>query len=115
VAFIQMPNAFGIRSLFHQAKRRFRAAELFQVRYWTPRELEDTFSAIIGPSSVSIDGFLSLNAQPDEAHLLPARYRLIVFISEALRAAGRRLPWLLNIADSLYVKSRKTLSIERPQ
>jgi SAM-dependent methyltransferase/uncharacterized protein YbaR (Trm112 family) len=106
VSLIQMANALGLRSVFHQAKRRFREPELFEVRYWTPRELEDTFSSLIGPSTTSIDGFLTLNAQPNEAHLLPARYRTVVKVSEALRAVGQHLPWLRYLADSLYVQSR---------
>ena len=43
-SLIQMANALGLRSLFHQARRRFREPRLFQVRYWTSRELEDTLS-----------------------------------------------------------------------
>ncbi len=106
-SLIQMANGLGIRSLFHQARRGFREPKLFQVRYWTARELEKTFSAIIGPSTTSIDGFLTLNAQPAEAHLLPGKYRLVVSLSEALRWIGRHFPPLRYFADSLYVESRK--------
>lgn len=113
-SLIQMANAFGLRSLFHQARRRFREPKLFQVRYWTPRELEDTFSSIIGPSTASIDGFLTLNAQPHEAHLLPARYRGVVRVSEVLRSIGHFFPPLRNLADSLYVESRKRRSMPKP-
>jgi 2-polyprenyl-3-methyl-5-hydroxy-6-metoxy-1,4-benzoquinol methylase len=112
-SLIQMANAFGLRSLFHQAKRRFREPRLFQVRYWTPRELEETFSSLIGPSTVSIDGFLTLNAQPDDAHLLPATYRMVVSVSQALRSIAVRIPWLRNVADSLYVESQKRRPIPR--
>jgi SAM-dependent methyltransferase len=110
LSLIQMANGLGLRSLFHQAKRRFREPKLFQVRYWMPRELEDTFSSLIGPSTTSIDGFLTLNAQPDEAHLLPARYRIVVRLSEALRSIGRHIPQLRYAADSLYVESQKRRS-----
>jgi 2-polyprenyl-3-methyl-5-hydroxy-6-metoxy-1,4-benzoquinol methylase len=111
LSLIQMANGLGLRSLFHQAKRRFREPKLFQVRYWTPRELEDTFSSLIGPSTTSIDGFLTLNAQPDEAHLLPARYRIVVGVSEAFRSIGQHVPQLRYVADSLYVESQKRGSI----
>ena len=104
---IQMANALGLRSLYHQAKRRFREPQFFQVRYWTPRELEDTFSELIGPSTASIDGFLTLNAQPHEARLLPARFRAIVALSSALRSIGQWFPPMRNLADSVYVESRK--------
>jgi SAM-dependent methyltransferase len=107
-SLIQMANALGVRSLFHQAKRRFREPSLFQVRYWTPRELERAFSELIGPSTVSVDGFLSLNAQPREAHLLPARFRAVVTVSEMLRSMSRHIPALQAVADSLYVESHKS-------
>jgi TPP-dependent pyruvate/acetoin dehydrogenase alpha subunit len=42
-----MANAFGPRNLYLQLRRRrFREpASLFDVRYWTPRELLDAFAA----------------------------------------------------------------------
>jgi SAM-dependent methyltransferase len=107
-SLIQMANKLGARSLFHQAKRLFREPALFEVRYWTPSELQTAFEEFIGPSTVSVDGFLSLNAQPNESRLLPARYRAIVGISEALRSLSGRLPPLKAFADSLYIESRKS-------
>jgi hypothetical protein len=77
------------------------------VRYWTPRELEMAFSELIGPSTISVDGFLSLNAQPQEAHLLPARFRAVVTVSEMLRSMSSRIPALQTVADSVYVESHK--------
>lgn len=106
-SLIQMANMLGVRSLFHQARRRFREPILFEVRYWTPRELKQAFTTLIGPSTVSVDGFLSLNAQPQDAHLLPARFRAVVKVSEALRAASGLLTVLKHVADSVYVESRK--------
>jgi SAM-dependent methyltransferase len=107
-SLIQMANTLGGRSLFHQARRLFREPSLFQVRYWTPWELEAAFEKLIGPSTVSVDGFLSLNAQPNESHLLPARFRAIVRLSEALRSLSDRVPPLRNLADSLYIESHKS-------
>jgi hypothetical protein len=103
-----MANKLGGRSLFHQAKRLFREPSLFQVRYWTPSELQAAFEQLIGPSRVSVDGFLSLNAQPDESRLLPARFRAIVRLSEGLRSLSGHVPLLTTLADSLYVESRKS-------
>jgi SAM-dependent methyltransferase len=103
--FIQMPNAWGVRSLFHQWKRGFRDARQFEVRYWTVGELRRTFGRLIGPASVSIDGFFSLNPQPAEAHLLPLRFRAVVAISETLRGTARAFPVLKYLADSLYVEA----------
>ena len=112
-SLIQMANKLGIRSLFHQAKRRFREPSLFQVRYWTPRELETAFRELIGPTAISVDGFFSLNAQPREAHLLPARFGAVVTVSEMLRSMSNHLPALRDVADSVYVESHKDGRIGR--
>src|SRR4051812_30751194 len=34
-SFIQMPTNLGVRCLYHQSRRRFRAARGFEVRYWS--------------------------------------------------------------------------------
>jgi hypothetical protein len=99
-----MPNAFGIRSLYHQARRGFREADRFDVRYWTPQALLRTFSREIGPSTLSIDGFFGLGIQPADVDLLPLHLRPVVHSSEFLR---RHAPFLLPVADSLYVRSVK--------
>ena len=103
---IQMPNQFGVRCLYHQARRSFRAARDFEVRYWTPRELVSVFTRLLGPTMVSVDGFFSLNPQVSDLELLPRRYRAIVRSSEALRRASEQLPFLRYAADSLYVSSQ---------
>lgn len=102
-ALIQMPNVFGLRNLYHQLRRRFRAPRAFEVRYWTPGELRAAFTREIGPASLSVDGYLSLNPQTRDLNLLPLRYRFVVWCSMALRKASRKVPWLTYAADSLYV------------
>jgi SAM-dependent methyltransferase/uncharacterized protein YbaR (Trm112 family) len=107
-ALIQMPNVFGIRCLYHQARRGFREARDFEVRYWRPHQLLAAFGEKIGPSQLSVDGYFSLNVQPNDIHLLPARYRALVHSSEALRAMSESIPLLANVADSLYISSQRT-------
>lgn len=106
-SLVQMPNMFGVRCLFHQAARGFREARDFEVRYWSPRELERTFEQAVGPARVSVDGFFSLNAQPAEADLLPWRYRTLVHLSAALARIANKVPPLINLADSLYVTAER--------
>jgi hypothetical protein len=79
----------------------------FEVRYWRPAELRSAFTGAIGPSEVSVDGYFSLNVQPSDLHLLPARYRVLVHASERLRRLSGEIPWLAKGADSLYVNSRR--------
>lgn len=102
-ALVQMPNAFGIRCLYHQARRCFREGQDFEVRYWRPSELLAAFEEKIGPTELSVDGYFSLNVQPSDVRLMPARYRAIVRTSEVLRKTSRALPLLARVADSLYI------------
>ena len=105
-SFVQMPNAFGLRNVMQLARRHFREGERFDVRYWRPSELVRTFSAI-GPSTLSTDGFFTLNPQKRDLDLLPKRYRLLVRTSEALRRASSRIHVLTNLADSVAVRSTR--------
>jgi len=106
-SLVQMPNVFGIRCLYHQARRGFRQTQGFEVRYWTPGELMETFASILGPSRLFVDGYFTLNPQISDLHFLPARYRAIVHTSEALRRMSELFPPLAYLADSLYVASTR--------
>jgi SAM-dependent methyltransferase len=111
-ALIQMANKYGLRSLYHQARRRFRPARAFEVRYWAPGELRSAFGTI-GETRLSVDGFFGLGIQPNDLDLLPVRYKLVIRASESLRRLTNRLPWLLNLADSLYVRCHRTEAAPR--
>ena len=102
LAWIEMPNAHGVLNRV----RRLRAGEPdgFDVRYWTPAELRAAFSAI-GEVELLADGFLTINPQPADLDLLRARSRAVVHVSEALRRASRRVPFLVGLADSLVVRA----------
>jgi SAM-dependent methyltransferase/uncharacterized protein YbaR (Trm112 family) len=113
-SFVQMPNTFGVRCLYHQIRRGFRRARDFDVRYWLPWQLHSTFAATVGPSRLSVDGFFSLNAQASDLRFLPRKYQALVRLSELLRRASRRLPALTYVADSLYVSSVKDIRKNRP-
>ncbi len=102
---VQLPNARGLRSIWVQARRRWRPAAGFEVRYWTVSELRSTFEHLVGPTSVSVDGYFSVNAQAADLPVLPLRYRVIVHASEWLRHLAERIPPLVAVADSLYVSA----------
>jgi len=104
---VQMPNVFGVRCLYHQARRGFRQACDFEVRYWTVRELIAVFQQEIGPTEVFVDGYFSLNPQISDLRFMPLRYRTIVRCSEALRKTSKWLRPLIHIADSLYVSATR--------
>jgi len=105
---MQMPNCFGIRCLYHQARRGFGEGRDFDVRYWSPRELVSTFRASFGSARISVDGFFSLNPQISDVDLMPWKYRTVVYASEALRAISAVFPPLKYVADSLYVAGALT-------
>jgi SAM-dependent methyltransferase/uncharacterized protein YbaR (Trm112 family) len=105
-AVVQMPNARGLRALVVQSRRRFRSPVRFEVRYWTVGELTATFGRLVGATTVGVDGYFSLNPQTADLALLPFRYRLLVQLSEFLRRRAEQRPWLVGVADSLYVSAR---------
>jgi SAM-dependent methyltransferase/uncharacterized protein YbaR (Trm112 family) len=100
---VQMPNCFGIRCLYHQARRGFSEGCDFDVRYWTPRELASTFRATFGSARILVDGFFSLNPQISDVSLMPWKYRSVVYASETLRKLSGVFSPLTYFADSLYV------------
>jgi SAM-dependent methyltransferase/uncharacterized protein YbaR (Trm112 family) len=108
-AMVQMPNCRGLVSLLHLARRGFTAGKGFDVRYWRAAELVETFSRQIGPSHLTIEGFLGLGTGSTDANLIEGWRRTIVLISHRLRSASERrsLRWLARFADSWWVASRK--------
>ena len=102
-ALVEMPNARGLLNLVRQAGRRFSQGSGFDVRYWTLPELRETFGAI-GDVELLADGFLTLNPQPTDLDLLRRRHRPVVRLSEALRRASLRAPFLVRVADSVNVR-----------
>jgi SAM-dependent methyltransferase len=103
---IQMPNKWGIRCLWHQARRRFREPRDFEVRYWALPELQGCFAEILGGPIITVDGFFGLGIQPNDIDLLPLRFKMIVHASEMMRALSNRIPVFRYVADSLYVEVR---------
>jgi SAM-dependent methyltransferase/uncharacterized protein YbaR (Trm112 family) len=106
-SLVQMANRFGIRCLYHQARRSFRQAREFEVRYWASGELQASFEAQIGPSHLSVDCFFGIGLQASDAHLMSGTRKRVLRLSELLRSISARHRWLLKVADSLYVDSTK--------
>jgi SAM-dependent methyltransferase/uncharacterized protein YbaR (Trm112 family) len=104
-SLVQMPNRLAIRSLMHQARRGFRAARGFEVRYWSIAELRRTFREAIGTTSISVDCYFGLGLQKSDIDLMTPGLRALVRVSELLRGASTRLGVLKHFADSVYVRS----------
>jgi 2-polyprenyl-3-methyl-5-hydroxy-6-metoxy-1,4-benzoquinol methylase/uncharacterized protein YbaR (Trm112 family) len=107
VSLIQMPNAFGIRSLQHQAKRWFREPRGFEVRYWGVSEIQRTFTEHIGPSEISVDCYFGLGLQKSDMALMTAGLKVVIALSDLLRRLSISLPAMKHVADSVYVYSTR--------
>jgi ubiquinone/menaquinone biosynthesis C-methylase UbiE/uncharacterized protein YbaR (Trm112 family) len=103
---LQMPAKYGIRSFYQQVRRGFDEGKDFDVRYWSPNELMQTFKQIFGESKISTDCYFGLGVQKSDADLLPPLYKFIVNSSEVLRNVSDKLPVLVNVADSVYLESK---------
>jgi SAM-dependent methyltransferase/uncharacterized protein YbaR (Trm112 family) len=106
-SLIQMPTTFGVRCLYHQARRRFRTPRHFEVRYRTLPALRRLFTRTIGPTTVSVDCFFGIGLQASDRALMPRSRQRVIDASERLRALSERIPLLRYVADSVYLSSVK--------
>jgi len=107
---IQLPNRFGAANIWKQMRRGFRDAKsgTFEMRYWSKAEICRGFrDAGMATPRIRTDGFLSQNARASDVDLLSPAGKLVVLASEAGRRASEGLPFLTNVADSLWIESRK--------
>ena len=111
LSVVEMPTATGLRNLYVRGKRKLTrqrlAASDFHVRYWSLRELIETFTRHVGPTRVEPDSFFFINGQPADRDLLPPLYRVAISTSEIFKKATKILPPLTHVADSVYLASRK--------
>lgn len=105
-SLVQMPTPFGIRTLYSQARRRFRPAYGFEVRFWTIPSLKRLFSKI-GKTKISVDCYFGTGLQKSDSHLMPAKFKVVLTVSEMLRKMSRIARPLVYVADSVYVHSTK--------
>jgi ubiquinone/menaquinone biosynthesis C-methylase UbiE len=102
---VQMPNKYGIRQYQQHRRRGFTEGEGFEVRYWTPAELMDTFEKKFGPTTMTTDCYFGLGIQASDADLLPFHYKVVVNSSELLRKISSIFTPLTKVADSVYLES----------
>lgn len=103
--FVQMPNKYGLRCFYQNARRGFSEGEGFDVRYWSPTELMNTFQEKFGETKMSVDCYFGLNVQKTDVDMLPAKYKAVVHSSEFLRGISKKMSLLVNVADSVYLES----------
>ena len=103
----QMPNKYGIRQYQQHRRRGFTEGEGFEVRYWTPSELMETFEKKFGKTLMTTDCYFGLGIQGSDADLLPFHYKMVVHSSEILRKISRVIKPLTKVADSVYLESNQ--------
>jgi SAM-dependent methyltransferase/uncharacterized protein YbaR (Trm112 family) len=107
VARVQMPTRYGVRCLYHQARRRFRAARGFEVRYWTWPQLRRLFTEAVGPARVEVDGYFGIGLQDSDARLMTPALAAVLRLSDGLKRVSRVVPPLKRLADSVFVEAVK--------
>ena len=107
IAKVQMPTRFGVRCLYHQARRGFREGRGFEVRYWTGRQLRELFTTHVGLARVEADCYFGIGLQPSDAALMPWQLRRLLRVSERVKAWSAGWPALVGVADSVFVESVK--------
>jgi hypothetical protein len=108
--FVQLPNAYGVASLWRQARRRFRepGTGTFEMRYWTRAAIAQAFcEAGLGDIRFRAEGFLVQNTQREDVDLLSTGGAALVLASCAFRAAANAVPPLTRVADSLWIEATK--------
>jgi SAM-dependent methyltransferase/uncharacterized protein YbaR (Trm112 family) len=104
---VQFPTRYGVRCLYHQARRGFRAPSGFEVRYWTWPQLGLLFGAAVGPSRFEVDGYFGIGLQGGDARFMTPARAAVLRASEWLTRASRRVTPLARLADSVFVESIK--------
>lgn len=106
-ALVQLPNFFGLRCLYNNARRGFREATEFEVRFWQLGEMRRVFTDLFGNTRLSVDGYFGLGVQETDIALLPPQFRMIVRSSSILRRLSLKLPFMKLFADSIFVHSER--------
>jgi len=110
MAKIQMPTRYGIRCLYHQARRRFREGTGFEVRYWTLPALRRLFTAAVGATRFEADCYFGIGLQASDELLMPPSLKCILWTSNQMKAVSRVLPAARWLADSVFVEAVKAPS-----
>ena len=104
---IQLPTRYGIRCLYHQARRGFGPARGFEVRYRTLGSLRELFGTRVGPVRFEADCYFGIGLQSSDAHLMTPPLRAILAASNLLKRASGTVTALTRVADSVFVEAVK--------
>jgi SAM-dependent methyltransferase len=107
IAKVQMPTKYGIRCLYHQARRGFRSPRRFEVRYRTLGQLRELFETRIGATRFEADCYFGIGLQRSDAALMNGPRTAVIAASEAVKSASHLIPALIRVADSVFANATK--------
>ena len=100
---VQMAHRTGVRSLYHQLRRGFRAPRNFEVRYWSAARLREAVARRFADSGLRAHCYFGLGLEASDMRFMKPHMRALIRISDAVKEMSNRLPVLRRFADSLYL------------
>ncbi len=108
-ARLQMANAWGIRSLYHRARRAGRPQGIFDVRYWTPTALRRWFGQYLTVEDIGVDCYFGLGVQQSDRAIYQGLGEVAAAASRLTEKLSERIAFLRLMADSVFVDCRKPI------
>jgi uncharacterized protein YbaR (Trm112 family)/SAM-dependent methyltransferase len=106
-ALLEFPIRHGLTNFRHRRPADEMDPESWCVRYYSFRELRQSFQPIFGDFGFEVDCYFGIGIRPEDRDLLPWQYKIIVTLSEALKSTSRFLPPLRYVSDSVFVCAGK--------
>jgi SAM-dependent methyltransferase len=104
---VQMAHKIGLRSLYHQARRRFREPNGFEVRYWSASDLRHAFARRFTGAGLRAHCYFGLGLELSDTAMMKPHMRTLIRLSESLRRMSDRIPALALAADSVYMSGTR--------
>jgi hypothetical protein len=95
--------------MYHQIRRGFRSPIEFEVRYWSLKELQDTFRVFFSLVDVEVDCFFGIGLQKSDLNLMGKLGKFLTYSSEVLRRGSGYVKFLINFSDSVYIRAKLKL------
>jgi len=106
-AKIQMAHKGGLRSTYSRTRRDYLSGGSFRVRYWSLLSIRELFEDKIGPSVVMAEAFGGLGLLAEDRKYVSTKARVLITISTLVKRLSSFVRPLIQLADSVYVISRR--------
>lgn len=109
---IQMAHKGGLRSTYSRTRRDYADSGNFRVRYWSLAGLRETFERHIGRTCLVPEAFGGLGLLAEDRRYVTFQALVLITLSRCLKRVAKALPALIRVADSVYVVSTKSESLQ---